>query len=183
MVDFDSDKRFKRFEDVFKGRFSKYPATEYRYELLLDEEITGLIAYLNDIGVLVNDMTDYMNYFIEHFVEKLEEITTEKLIEWLQDGTLEDLINDEVFGNYIKEIKRLQILVAETRANSVNIVLTRNKPEVANDRTYWFAIQRDNTDYGEEPIDDLRIIAINKISGWDTNTGNIYLTIKGVEVA
>ncbi|MBP4747317.1 hypothetical protein ITF49_19290 [Acinetobacter baumannii] len=126
-------------------------------------------------------MSDYLNYFIEHFVEKLEEITTDTLKKWLSDGTLESLINDTVFANYIKEIKRLQILVAETRANSVNILLTKNKPDVADDRTFWFKIQRDNTDYGNDPIDTLRIVAINKVSGWNTATGDIYLHIKGTE--
>ena len=105
MVDFNPDKRFDGLPSVFKERFSKYPHTEYRYELLLDEEVSALISYLNEVGALVNDMSGYLNYFIEHFVEKLEEITTDTLKKWLSDGTLESLINDTVFANYIKEIK------------------------------------------------------------------------------
>ena len=72
---------------------------------------------------------DYINLFIEMFDERLQEDIVGRLKEWLDDGTLAQIINNDVFD------MKSQVIVSKT------------EPENIGQNTYWFQ------DVGESVVD------------------------------
>lgn len=79
---------------------SVYPMTEFRNELLIDEQIAELFAYVTSIKDLTNDMADYLNEFIENFDSNLYKTVYEILDKWLSDGVLADLVKELLNEKY-----------------------------------------------------------------------------------
>lgn len=119
----------KRYENIiapyqFKEYWSKYPHGYSIYEAILD--------WLNQ----VNEMIETLNLTLKEFseikkwvTEQLEEFAKEQMIEWLNDGTLEELINSVLFNKKLdktvfEEHEKIAITLNDTQRNYYDI--TRN---------------------------------------------------------
>src|SRR5699024_9050528 len=92
--------RFEKLEgypDEIKGRFNSFLTTQFDDSLSVEMQMRSLIKWITTTRDLVNDFVDYLNLFIEQFDERLQEQIVDTLNEWLEDGTLADIINQEVF--------------------------------------------------------------------------------------
>lgn len=123
----------KRYENIlapyqFKEFWSKYPHGYSIYEAILD--------WLNQ----VNEMIETLNLTLKEFEEiktwaknELEQFAKEQMVEWLNDGTLEKLIDEtllnskldkEIFEEYKKENDFVKITVSDNQRLFIDV--TRN---------------------------------------------------------
>lgn len=97
-----------------KGRFKKYPYTEYGNELRIDDEVYALLGYVTEMKLLTDDMIDtivamaeHMNdnlnqvdlkldTFLNNFDGKLKDSLTNILSEWQESGKLDVLIDESL---------------------------------------------------------------------------------------
>lgn len=72
--------------------------TAFDESLSLLEKMNKIIQYLHETGELVNSVVEQWNLVMEWVMnEGLKEAVNDKLTEWLDDGTLGDLINEILF--------------------------------------------------------------------------------------
>lgn len=81
-----------------EGRFNSFITTQFDDSLSVEMQIRSLIKWINSSRDLINDIVDYINLFIEMFDERLQEEIIGRLNEWLDDGTLADIINNDVLN-------------------------------------------------------------------------------------
>lgn len=93
--------RFEKMEgypDEIQGRFNSFITTQFDDSLSVEMQIRSLIKWISSSRDLINDMVDYLNLFIEMFDERLQEEIVSRLNKWLADGTLAQIINNDVFN-------------------------------------------------------------------------------------
>lgn len=73
--------------------WSKYPEG---YTIL--EALLNWVKQVDDLTDLVNNWDDYLNEFVQKFDKRLRESVAAMLNEWLEDGTLAKIINEDVFN-------------------------------------------------------------------------------------
>src|SRR5699024_341050 len=71
--------------------------TQFDDSMSVEMQLRSLIKWITSTVDLVNNMVDYLNMFIDRFDEKLQREIVVRLNIWLEDGTLADVINKEVF--------------------------------------------------------------------------------------
>lgn len=87
--------------DQWQHYWSKYPNG---YTIL--EALLNWVNQVDNMVDNVNNWNEYLEKFVETFDEKLKPHVREQLQEWVEDGTLADIINEEVFqdlNNLINE--------------------------------------------------------------------------------
>lgn len=85
--------------------YERYLPTAFDESLSILEKINKVIQYMNKLGQLTKDVVDQWNAVMEWILnEGLEEAVTKRLQEWLADGTLEDIINEALFGNILAKL-------------------------------------------------------------------------------
>ena len=92
--------RFEKMEgypEEIQGRFNSFITTQFDDSLSVEMQIRSLIKWISSSRELINDIVDYINLFIEMFDERLQEEIVGRLNEWLADGTLAQIINNDVF--------------------------------------------------------------------------------------
>ena len=117
--------RFEKLEDYpdqIRGRFNSFITTQFDDSLSVEMQIRSLIKWISSSRDLINDIVDYINLFIEKFDERLQEEIVGHLNTWLADGTLAQIINNDVFD------MKSQIIVSKT------------EPENIGQNTYWFEV-------------------------------------------
>ena len=124
---FDKQKPFSpldtsKYPPEVRGRFNSFITTQFDDSLSVEMQIRSLIKWINSSRDLINDIVDYINLFIEMFDERLQEEIVFHLNEWLTDGTLAQIINNDVFD------MKSQIIVSKT------------EPENIGQNTYWFEV-------------------------------------------
>lgn len=115
--------RFEKMEgypDEIQGRFNSFITTQFDDSLSVEMQIRSLIKWISSSRDLINNIVDYINLFIEMFDERLQEEIVVHLNEWLDDGTLAQIINNDVFD------MKSQVIVA------------KNEPENVGQNTYWY---------------------------------------------
>ena len=75
----------------------------YGDELSYYELLNKSVEKLNEIGVTVNELIDYVNHYFDSL--DVQKMIDDKLDEMAQDGTLSDLINNILFSNLNKKIE------------------------------------------------------------------------------
>lgn len=96
--------------DNFKEMDQKYnDFTEY----VVEENLNPFIQFLNDL-------IEYMNYFIETFDEKYQETILDKMQEWYDNGELETLINESLDTKYHEMDERLTAQLEDMGVNIRN---------------------------------------------------------------
>lgn len=72
------------------------------------EKLNKVIKYLHEYSDLTTDMLERWNEVIEWVTEDgLEEAVSYQLNQWLDDGTLRDVIEDEVFGDFKDQLDKM----------------------------------------------------------------------------
>lgn len=112
--------RFEKMEgypDEIQGRFNSFITTQFDDSLSVEMQIRSLIKWISSSRDLINNMVDYINLFIEMFDERLQQEIVGRLNDWLEDGTLAQIINNDVFDmkadkTFVdSEIERLDQLI------------------------------------------------------------------------
>lgn len=95
---------FEKLHDLYKDAYRKYPMTEFRNELFIDEQVAALFAYVSTIKDLTNDMVEYLNDFAEKFDTKLYKTVDDILQEWADTGFFDTLVNKGLVARFTKEM-------------------------------------------------------------------------------
>lgn len=72
--------------------------TKYPEGYSIIEALINWVGQVDDMVDNINDLNDRMDEFIESFEADLQDTVADMLNEWKDDGTLADIINNEVFG-------------------------------------------------------------------------------------
>lgn len=84
----------------------------YDQSLSYYEVLCKIQAKLNEIIKTQNDLQDAFQNLLDWVNTQLETYAKEQLIEWKNDGTLESIINEQIFGKLNNKVNSLQIDVA-----------------------------------------------------------------------
>ena len=77
----------------------------YGDELSYYELLNKVVEKLNEIGITVNELIDYVNHYFDSL--DIQQMVNEKLDQMAQDGTLADLINHDIFNDLNTKINEL----------------------------------------------------------------------------
>lgn len=105
------------------ARYERYLPTAFDESLTLLEKFNKMIHYMNSIFAITNEMIEKWNEVIEWILnEGLEQAIEDKLQEWLDDGTIADIINDFLFGELTAKVDKNTADIAQLRSD-LNAVL------------------------------------------------------------
>lgn len=100
--------------------YERYLPTAFDENLSLLQKVNKVIAFLNQISVSTNGLLEKWNEVMEWMLSNgVEDSVVEKLVEWLEDGTLVEIINEDVF-NMKADTSDVEQLVAETKTVGVD---------------------------------------------------------------
>jgi hypothetical protein len=86
---------FNTIAPLIVQEYERYLPTAFDDSMTLLEKMNKVIAYLNEVGRLSTEVVTKWNEVIEWVTnDGLSEVVLARLDEWLADGTLQDLIND-----------------------------------------------------------------------------------------
>lgn len=109
----------KRFEE-FRVRISQIPPMDLAFERMSLSEYELLVATiykLNDLILVTNSYTELIEEIMEWVTnDGLKEAVLSQLDTWLNDGTLEDLINEALFNSKLDktEFEEYKLFVTQT---------------------------------------------------------------------
>src|SRR5699024_8142937 len=140
---FDKQKPFalldtSKYPPEVAGRFNSFITTQFDDSLSVEMQMRSIIKWaidnfkemdqayndfteyvvqgnLNPFIEFLNDLIEYMNYFIETFDEKYQETILNKMQEWYDNGELEKLINESLDTKYHQMDNRLTTQLAQTK--------------------------------------------------------------------
>lgn len=108
--------QFKKVSrDLFLQKYERYLPTAFDESLTILEKVNKIIEMLIKYGQLSDELIDYLNNFKLEFDDKLknnvDDIVDKMLNQWLQDGTLDHIINDKVLSwkankSYVDEVNK-----------------------------------------------------------------------------
>lgn len=88
--------------------YERYLPSAFDETLSILEKINKMIWKLNELGELTNDMIDKWNKVIQWLLnDGLTDAIIDQLNRWKEDGTLEEIINQEIFGKLNAKIDEL----------------------------------------------------------------------------
>lgn len=109
---------FDKYYDIFYHQYERYLPTSFDESPSILEKINKVILHLNQLGKLTNDVVDQWNKIMEWVInEGLTEAVQEKLIDWLNDGTLGELINETLFNSKMNKDDVFYINVKQSPYN------------------------------------------------------------------
>ena len=89
---------FQRFAKITLQRYERYLPTAFDESLTLLEKMNKLIEYLNQMGILVNDVVEQWNEVMEWIInDGITDTVLDRLDEMVDDGTLATIINEHIF--------------------------------------------------------------------------------------
>ena len=89
---------FQRFARLTLAKYERYLPTAFDESLTLLEKMNKLIEYLNEMGILVNDVVDQWNEVMQWVIsDGINDVVIDRLNEMVNDGTLQALINETIF--------------------------------------------------------------------------------------
>lgn len=133
-----SIEHFRRMNDLFLHRYERYLPTAFDESDSLLEKVNKVIHYLNNVTEHMNDQSqrleqwqekvlDNLDITLEEYVDVLEQLKNEyetfreeilndilpgsvenKLDQWLEDGTIMDIINNTIFNNISTRLNTLE---------------------------------------------------------------------------
>ena len=93
---------------LFLQRYEHYLPTAFNESMTLLQKVNKVIHELWRIGELTNDMIEKWNEVIRWILnEGLEDAVEDKLDEWLKDGTIDKIINENLFNDLKRMIQEL----------------------------------------------------------------------------
>jgi glycerophosphoryl diester phosphodiesterase len=82
---------------IFIQQYERYLPSAFDPGMSVLQKLNKVIAHLNEMGELTNNVVEQWNSVMEWFLnENVEEIVVEKLSTWMDDGTLEAVIGDSL---------------------------------------------------------------------------------------
>lgn len=97
--------RFNQLAEILISKYERYLPTAFDESLSLLEKVNKVIAYLNQVGKVTNDIVLQWNDVMKWVMEDgLESSVNEKLDNMAIDGTLSSLINVEIFNDLNESI-------------------------------------------------------------------------------
>lgn len=80
--------------------YERYLPTAFDESLTLLEKVNKLIYNMNAMGIIANDLINQWNDLINWLTEEaVKDAVDDQLQEWLDDGTLADIINEDIFAD------------------------------------------------------------------------------------
>jgi len=101
---------FEALAPIIIQRYESYLPTAFDESMTLVEKMNKIIQYLNSMGLLVNSVVEQWNEVMEWVMnDGLNEAVADKLNEWLNDGTINNIINEQIFGELNQKVDNLLI--------------------------------------------------------------------------
>lgn len=91
---------FTQMGDLLIQKYERYLPTAFDESLSLLQKVNKIINYLDEMGLLLNDVVNQWNEVMEWVLnEGISESVNNKLDEMVLDGTLSQIINIEIIGS------------------------------------------------------------------------------------
>lgn len=101
--------REMQFPRIPVQKYERYLPTAFDDSLTMLEKVNKLIERLQSLEVITDDLVKKWNDFMSWVVEEgLKDLVNEKLEEWLNDGTLSDIISEQILGEIEGRIENLE---------------------------------------------------------------------------
>ena len=100
-----------------------YP-TAYDESLSYYEEVCKIAAKLNEVINSQNNLQTSFEQILSWVQSQLKDYSIQQLQEWLNDGTLENLINESLFNKKISFYDTVASMIADNELTTNNTVLT-----------------------------------------------------------
>ena len=127
---------------VMIQKYERYLPTAFDESMSILEKINKVIHHMNEIGRLTEEMMLKWNEVYEWVMgEGLTQSVEDKLKEWLEDGTIEEIINVTIFG---KLNDRLDVL--ELSIENVIVEFEVIREEMRNSAWYKPMLKGDNSE-------------------------------------
>lgn len=115
--------KFSKIPPVQIQKYTRYLPTAFDDTLTMLEKVNQVIHYLNEIGELTNEVVDKWNEVMEWVMnDGLGLAVIAQLERWIQDGTLDQIINEKILGS------------------KSSIIVSPTEPEQATGTTFWFHV-------------------------------------------
>lgn len=115
--------KFSKIPPVQIQKYTRYLPTAFDDTLTMLEKVNQVIHYLNEIGELTNEVVDKWNEVMEWVMnDGLGLAVIVQLERWIQDGTLDQIINEKILGS------------------KSSIIVSPTEPEQATGTTFWFHV-------------------------------------------
>ena len=90
---------FQAVAPLFLQQYERYLPTAFDESMSLVEKVNKVIQYANDVGALTNGVVEKWNEVMEWILnDGLTENVVNQLNTWFNDGTLAQIINEDVFN-------------------------------------------------------------------------------------
>jgi hypothetical protein len=111
-------------------KYERFLPTAFDESMSLLQKVNKVIVYLNQIGELTNNVVDQWNEVMEWIEQEgFSDLVSAKLEGWALDGTLESIINEEIFND--KADKTYVDTQLGLKANATDLALKEDKTVVA----------------------------------------------------
>lgn len=117
---------------LFLHNIPKYLPTAYNESMSLIQKINKVIRHLDEIGEISNGLVSQWNDVMFWIInDGLTQSVVKRLNDWLEDGTLETIINDEIFGDIKRQLaeqnKTIQSVIKSLNDENVFVGLNAGK--------------------------------------------------------
>ena len=117
--------KFEKFAEMTLSKYERYLPTAFDESLTLLEKMNKLIEFLNRMGLLVNDVVENWNTVMEWVMnDGLTQSVYDKLDQMVADGTMDKIINHQIF-NELNEIINNNIEEINQNKADVSILFKR----------------------------------------------------------
>lgn len=101
---------FGTISNLITHRYERYLPTAYDESLSILQKMNLIIREMNRLGEITNAVVEDWQTLLEWVQnDGLEHIIIERLNEWLEDGTLDKIINQNIFGELNKQLADLGV--------------------------------------------------------------------------
>lgn len=158
----------KKFRD-FKVRISQIPPMDVAFQNMVLTEYELLVATIYKLNELIsqtNSYTELINDILEWVLnEGLEQAVLEQLSVWLNDGTLEDLINEALFNGKLDktEFEEYKLFVTQTLLDLEQSIQSTIDDEISRINVELEDLETNKVDktYVEGELDNLNDLGIS----------------------
>lgn len=127
---------FNRIGELFIHKYERYLPTAFDDSLSLLDKVNKTIEYMNQVGALSNNVVDQWNEVMEWTMnDGLTDATNERLDEFAENGTLDTIINHNIFNE-------LNVRVD----SKSSVIVSKTAPTNPKSTTVWYQ------DKGSSPI-------------------------------
>jgi hypothetical protein len=123
MSDFNQNKKIKFLPLPYIGMFD----LDLIYQTSDIELLYQILSKVNEIAQSQNIIIDNFEKILDWAQNQIEQYTKEQLQTWLSDGTIADIINDELFNDLKQQIENLENTKTNLTEYHQNIIQSRGR--------------------------------------------------------